>query len=158
MPHLPLIVRTLPALRRNLKRMRNGSDKIALVPTMGALHAGHIALVRLARRRARRVMVSIFVNPAQFGPNEDFTSYPRAFDADIAALAQEAVDAVWAPAVNEMYRPGFATRVVPESRSRTQARTSRGAPNATAQRRPRPRHVRRRPARAVRPAPFHELR
>src|SRR5438874_10195476 len=75
MPRLPLIMRTLPALRRSLKRMRDGSDKIALVPTMGALHAGHIALVRLARRRATRVIVSIFVNPAQFGPNEDFTSY-----------------------------------------------------------------------------------
>jgi pantoate--beta-alanine ligase len=94
--------------------LRKGGEKIALVPTMGALHAGHIALVRLARRRARRVIVSIFVNPAQFAPNEDFASYPRVFEADIAALQNAGVDAVWAPAVDEMYAPGFATRVVPE--------------------------------------------
>src|SRR5262245_3301216 len=119
MPRRPLIVRTVPALRRAVKRMRDEGDKIALVPTMGALHAGHIALVRLARRRAKRVIASIFVNPAQFGPNEDFANYPRSFDADIAALAQEAVDAVWAPPVDEMYRPGFATRIVPDGAAKT---------------------------------------
>jgi pantoate--beta-alanine ligase len=81
---------------------------------MGALHAGHVALVRLARRRASRVIVSIFVNPAQFAPSEDFASYPRTFDADIAALQHAGVDAVWAPAPDGMYAPGFATRIVPE--------------------------------------------
>jgi pantoate--beta-alanine ligase len=81
---------------------------------MGALHDGHLALVRLARRRAKRVIVSIFVNPAQFAPNEDFASYPRTFDADVGALAEAGVELVWAPAVEVMYAPGFATRIVPE--------------------------------------------
>jgi pantoate--beta-alanine ligase len=114
MARRPLIVRRLPALRRTIHKLRADDEKIALVPTMGALHAGHIALVRLARRRARRVVVSIFVNPAQFAPTEDFASYPRAFDADIAALENVGVDAVWAPAVDDMYAPGFATRIVPD--------------------------------------------
>jgi pantoate--beta-alanine ligase len=93
---------------------RTARQRIALVPTMGALHAGHLALVRAARRRAQRVVVSIFVNPAQFAPHEDFASYPRNFDADVAALGKMAVDLVWAPPVTVMYPPGFATRVVPE--------------------------------------------
>jgi pantoate--beta-alanine ligase len=108
------IVRTIPALRRTVARWRDKGETIALVPTMGALHAGHLSLVKLARRRGRRVMVSIFVNPAQFAPNEDFASYPRAFDADAAALGEAGVDLIWAPAVETMYGRDFATRVVPE--------------------------------------------
>jgi pantoate--beta-alanine ligase len=81
------------------------------VPTMGALHAGHLALVRRARRRSDRVAVSIFVNPAQFAPTEDFSSYPRTFDGDIAALRDEGVDLVWAPTRDVMYPEGFATGV-----------------------------------------------
>jgi len=110
----PRIVRTLPALQRALARWRGAGDSVALVPTMGALHAGHLALVRLARRRARRVVVSIFVNPAQFAPNEDFANYPRTFDADVAALAAAGVGLIWAPGVESIYAPGFATRIVPE--------------------------------------------
>jgi pantoate--beta-alanine ligase len=109
----PKIVRTVPPLRTAVARLRRGGGKIALVPTMGALHAGHLALVRQAKRRARRVIVSIFVNPAQFAPHEDLATYPRAFDADLAALAGSGADLVWAPAVDVMYPPGFATRVVP---------------------------------------------
>jgi pantoate--beta-alanine ligase len=86
---------------------------VALVPTMGALHAGHIALVKAARRRARRVAVSIFVNPTQFAPTEDFGSYPRNFAADIAALKAEKADLVWAPSAATMYPEGFATRIEP---------------------------------------------
>lgn len=110
----PPIVRTVSALRRTVTQWRAASERIALVPTMGALHAGHLALVRAARRRAQRVVVSIFVNPAQFAPHEDLATYPRTFDADIAALAETAVDLVWAPPVDTMYPPGFATRVMPE--------------------------------------------
>jgi pantoate--beta-alanine ligase len=80
---------------------------------MGALHAGHLALVRHARRRARRVVVSIFVNPTQFAPNEDFASYPRTWDADLAALGQLKVDSVWAPRVDVMYPQGFGTKIIP---------------------------------------------
>src|SRR6059058_2894 len=108
------IVRTLSTLRRTAAHWRASGERIALVPTMGALHAGHLALVRAARRRARRVIVSIFVNPAQFAPSEDLASYPRSFEADLAALADMAVDLVWAPAVARMYPPRFATRIVPE--------------------------------------------
>jgi pantoate--beta-alanine ligase len=78
---------------------------------MGALHEGHLALVRLARRRARGVIVSIFVNPAQFAPNEDFASYPRSFVDDVSALGRAGVDLVWAPAVEVMYPIGFASRI-----------------------------------------------
>jgi pantoate--beta-alanine ligase len=105
---------TVPALRRTLARWRAADDTVALVPTMGALHDGHLSLLRLARRRARRVIVSIFVNPAQFAPNEDFSTYPRTFDTDVAALAATGVDLVWAPSVEAMYGPDFATRIVPE--------------------------------------------
>ncbi len=81
---------------------------------MGALHAGHLKLVRVARQRADRVVVSIFVNPAQFAPTEDFSTYPRTFAADVAALAELKTDLVWAPAnAAVMYPEGFATRVVP---------------------------------------------
>ncbi|WP_306000616.1 pantoate--beta-alanine ligase [Blastococcus carthaginiensis] len=81
---------------------------IALVPTMGALHEGHRALVRAARERAGGVVVSVFVNPTQFGPGEDFDRYPRTWDADLAALAEEGADVVFHPPVEEVYPPGAA--------------------------------------------------
>jgi len=115
MARRPKIAKTVPALRRIVAGWRDKGETVALVPTMGALHAGHISLVRLARRRADRVVVSIFVNPAQFAPSEDFSTYPRTFDTDVAMLAQEKADLVWAPAnVAVMYPDGFATRIVPE--------------------------------------------
>src|SRR6476660_5008531 len=110
----PKILRTVTSLRRALEPYRRAGATIALVPTMVALHRGHMALVREAGRRANRVVVSIFVNPAQFAPHEDFASYPRTFDTDIAALAAAGVDLVWAPTVAVMYPRGFATRIVPE--------------------------------------------
>jgi pantoate--beta-alanine ligase len=86
---------------------------LGLVPTMGALHAGHLALVRRARAECRTVAVSLFVNPLQFGPNEDYGRYPRAFDSDVAALRDEGVEVVYAPDAATMYPPGFATAVDP---------------------------------------------
>jgi pantoate--beta-alanine ligase len=108
------VARTVAALRRATAAWRKRGQRIALVATMGALHAGHLALVRAARKRARRVVVSIFVNPAQFAPNEDFAAYPRHFDEDAAALAALDVDLIWAPREAVMYPKGFATRIVPD--------------------------------------------
>ena len=110
----PKVARSLSALRRTLDGYRARRQTVALVPTMGALHAGHLALVRLAKRRADHVVVSIFVNPTQFGPTEDFGRYPRTWDADLRALAHEKVEVVWAPTVDVMYPDGFATRLAPE--------------------------------------------
>ena len=109
----PRVLRTVQTLRRALQPWRSGST-IALVPTMGALHRGHLVLVREARRRARRVVVSIFVNPTQFAPAEDFASYPRRFAEDMAALRAEKVELVWAPTPAAMYPDGFATRIAPQ--------------------------------------------
>ncbi len=114
MAKAPKILRSVPSLRRALEPYRKAGVSIALVPTMGALHRGHMALVREARRRAKRVVVSIFVNPTQFAPHEDFASYPRSFATDFKALRAENVDTVWAPAVEAMYPDGFATRLAPE--------------------------------------------
>jgi pantoate--beta-alanine ligase len=109
-----MIVRTVPALRRAMEGLRARKATTALVPTMGALHDGHVSLVRLAKRRAKKVIVSIFVNPAQFAPTEDFGSYPRTWKADVAKLAAEEVDLIWNPDVRNMYPEGFATRILPE--------------------------------------------
>jgi pantoate--beta-alanine ligase len=109
----PPVIRTVSSLRRAVGRWRKSGQTIALVPTMGALHAGHLELVRQAKRKARRVVVSIFVNPAQFAPHEDFGSYPRTWKADLAALAKLKTDLVWAPNVREMYPDGFAARIEP---------------------------------------------
>jgi pantoate--beta-alanine ligase len=107
----PKIVRTLSAL--HAAREGFGKASVALVPTMGALHAGHIALVKAARERARRVVVSIFINPTQFAPTEDLGNYPRTWKADVAALAKLNVDLIWAPTPQVMYPDGFATRIDP---------------------------------------------
>jgi pantoate--beta-alanine ligase len=114
MSRSPLIVRTVPALRRALENLRAKKATLAMVPTMGALHDGHVSLVRLAKRRATRLVVSIFVNPAQFAPSEDFSSYPRTWKADVARLAAENVDLIWNPDVKTMYPSGFATSILTE--------------------------------------------
>lgn len=110
----PTVVHTITALRRAIAAYRKAGDSVALVPTMGALHRGHLALVRAGQQRADRVVVSIFVNPTQFAPTEDFGSYPRALKSDVAALTDIKADLVWAPSAAVMYPQGFATRVAPE--------------------------------------------
>lgn len=104
-------ISTLPQLRALLQNWRQAGQHIALVPTMGALHVGHMALVEYARKRAGKVVMSIFVNPTQFGPNEDFDRYPRTLEADQALAAKYGVDAIWAPTAHEMYPEGFATSI-----------------------------------------------
>src|SRR5579883_3330570 len=108
------VLTAIPKLKRAIAEIRARGETIALVPTMGALHEGHLSLVRLAAKRADRVIVSIFVNPAQFAPHEDLDTYPRTFAADVAALRQLHADLVWAPATTTMYPDGFATRIVPQ--------------------------------------------
>src|ERR1700761_6798386 len=114
MPSRPMIARTIPALRRALDGLRVRKATIALVPTMGALHDGHVSLVRLAKRRARKVVVSVFVNPTQFAPTEDYGSYPRTWKDDLAKLTAEGVDMIWNPDVRTMYPDGFASRILTE--------------------------------------------
>ena len=106
-------LRTLPKLKHAIAAIRARRRTIALVPTMGALHAGHFSLVRIAKQRADRVIVSIFVNPTQFAPNEDLATYPRTLASDLAALSELKADLVWAPSVATMYPQGFATQIVP---------------------------------------------
>jgi pantoate--beta-alanine ligase len=113
MPTRPTIARNLGSLRTAIAAFRKKRESVALVPTMGALHRGHLALVKEARRRGDRVVVSIFVNPTQFAPTEDFGSYPRTFETDIAALSEAAVELVWAPTAEVMYPEGFSTRIEP---------------------------------------------
>ena len=102
---------TIPDIRRAVAAARAAGQRIALVPTMGALHAGHAELIRVARTHCEFVAVSVFVNPTQFGPTEDFARYPRALDADIALAAACGAAAVFAPDAAAMYPPGFATAV-----------------------------------------------
>ncbi|SFU98767.1 pantoate--beta-alanine ligase [Methylobacterium sp. 174MFSha1.1] len=110
-PSALLRLTDVPALRAQVRAWRAAGEGVALVPTMGALHEGHLSLVRQAQAGSRRVVVSIFVNPTQFGPNEDFSRYPRVLEADLALLAEIGADAAFLPDVATMYPPGFATTV-----------------------------------------------
>lgn len=104
-------LRTIEALRTQVATWRRAGERVALVPTMGALHRGHMALVAEAKKHAVRVMVSIFVNPTQFGPNEDFSRYPRPLEQDMELLRDAGADAAWLPSVEIMYPKGFATSI-----------------------------------------------
>jgi pantoate--beta-alanine ligase len=105
------IVRTPGALRARVQAWREKRERVALVPTMGALHEGHLSLIRMAKMQAERVVCSIFVNPKQFGPSEDLDAYPRQEDEDARLLAAERCDLLYAPTAQAMYPPGFATNV-----------------------------------------------
>ncbi len=105
------ILRDVASLRATVAGWRAQGETIAMTPTMGALHAGHVSLVTLARQKASRVVMSIFVNPAQFAPNEDFSAYPRTFEADVELFAAAGGDAIFAPPVEAIYPAGFATRL-----------------------------------------------
>ncbi|HEX4861405.1 MAG TPA: pantoate--beta-alanine ligase, partial [Rhizomicrobium sp.] len=107
---LPEIVTTVRGLRAHVAAWRGDGQRVGLVPTMGALHAGHLFLVEESRKRCRRTIVSIFVNPAQFAPHEDFDRYPRALQADAEKLGAQA-DLIFAPSVAEMYPQGYATQI-----------------------------------------------
>jgi pantoate--beta-alanine ligase len=105
------ILKTIEEMQKMCSDLRKRGMRVGLVPTMGALHAGHFSLVRAARADCDVVAVSIFVNPKQFGPNEDFSKYPRTFEQDCALLESENVDLVFAPPVDEMYPAGASTFV-----------------------------------------------
>ncbi|MFZ9500637.1 MAG: pantoate--beta-alanine ligase [Beijerinckiaceae bacterium] len=110
----PFIARTIADLRAAVADLRKQGARIGLAPTMGALHAGHVALTDVARAAgADRLVVSIFVNPTQFAPHEDFAKYPRSFEADVEKLAAAGVDVVYAPTPETMYPDGFATTITP---------------------------------------------
>lgn len=108
-----LIVRSVSDLRRQLGAWREAGLRVALVPTMGALHEGHLSLARLARAHADRVVASVFVNPTQFGPHEDFARYPRQPEKDAEMLSSAGCDLLFLPPVEAVYPPGHATFVVP---------------------------------------------
>ncbi|MFN3462384.1 MAG: 4-phosphopantoate--beta-alanine ligase, partial [Oceanibaculum sp.] len=105
------VVRTVAELRAQVRAWRSAGETVAMTPTMGALHEGHLSLVRLGKSRANRVLASIFVNPTQFGPNEDFERYPRDEAGDARLLASAGCDLLYAPDVSQIYPPDYATKV-----------------------------------------------
>ncbi len=105
------VARSVDALRQAVASWRARRERVGLVPTMGAIHAGHLALVHAAHGGCERVVASLFVNPKQFAPTEDFAAYPRSEAADLAAFGTAGVDLVFIPTVDAMYPPGFATSI-----------------------------------------------
>lgn len=118
-PAKPLIVTDRETLAAVLAQVRSDGRTVGLVPTMGALHDGHVSLVRRSVRDCDFTVVTIFVNPKQFGPQEDFARYPRTLEADLEALADAQADLVFAPTAEQIYRPGFSTFVEPPEVART---------------------------------------
>lgn len=107
----PIIVRTVAEMREHVRAWKAAGQRVAVVPTMGALHEGHLSLIRLAQQHAQRVIATVFVNPKQFAPHEDFDAYPRGEAADAEKLASVDCDLMFAPNAAEMYAPGFSTLV-----------------------------------------------
>ena len=113
------IIASASEMQQTALALRAAGNRLAFVPTMGNLHDGHLSLVRLAKTRADVVVVSIFVNPTQFGPHEDFAAYPRTFEADRALCEREGVDLIFHPSVPDMYPEGASVSVIESSLSRT---------------------------------------
>ncbi len=113
-PAAPLVVKTIPEVRRIVADAKRHGKLVGFVPTMGALHEGHLSLIKRCRDETGFVVVSIFVNPIQFGPHEDFERYPRTFEQDVALCAEHKVDLIFAPEVEMMYPAGFCTYVTLE--------------------------------------------
>jgi pantoate--beta-alanine ligase len=112
MPQTPLkIVRTVAELRAQVAAWKAAGEEVALIPTMGALHDGHLTLIKLGQTKARRTVASVFVNPKQFAPHEDFDAYPRGEAIDAEKLASVGCDLMFAPKASEMYAPGFSTAI-----------------------------------------------
>src|SRR3954453_3596499 len=110
---MPRVITSSQEMQQTAIRLRASGKRIGLVPTMGALHEGHLSLVRAAKRECDVPVATIFVNPKQFGPQEDFSKYPRTLDNDLESLDSAGCDLVFAPAADEMYPPGFSTYVEP---------------------------------------------
>lgn len=106
-----LLIRDIDKLKKTTARAKKKGKKIGLVPTMGFLHEGHLSLVRIARRKSDLLVVSIFVNPMQFAPHEDFNQYPRKLNRDMRLLRDEGVDLIFYPDTKKMYPPNYATRI-----------------------------------------------
>ncbi len=119
------IIRSIPEMQEQSEAWRRAGERIGFVPTMGFLHEGHLSLMRIARKHSSRLVASIFVNPTQFGPNEDFSRYPRDFERDEALCRAEGVDALFYPEAAEMYAPDFSTWVTEESLSKPLCGASR---------------------------------
>jgi len=117
-PASPELIRDLAALRLRVAEWHSAGEKVAVVPTMGALHEGHLSLVRAAATRADRVIASVFVNPLQFAPDEDLQKYPRDLDRDLALLESAGCDALFTTTPEQMYPHGFATYVVNDAVAR----------------------------------------
>ena len=118
-------MRTLAKTKRLVKKVKANGKTIGFVPTMGYLHEGHLSLVRIARRKSQFVVVSIFVNPAQFSPHEDLAKYPRDMKRDVALLRKEKVDLIFCPSVNEIYPPDYKTYVYVKKLNRLMCGASR---------------------------------
>lgn len=109
----PQVIETVAAMRKEVRRLQRAGLRVGCVPTMGALHEGHLSLVQIAKQTCEKVVTTIFVNPTQFGPNEDFSRYPRTLEQDLRLLAEVGCDYVFVPSKDEVYPPGYSTEVEP---------------------------------------------
>lgn len=114
----PQVIETVAAMRAEVRRLQRSGARVGVVPTMGALHEGHLSLVHLAKKSCEKVVATIFVNPTQFAPHEDFSKYPRTLERDLQLLREAGCDYVFVPSRDEVYPPGFSTEVDPPAVAR----------------------------------------